>query len=210
MSIKIITLVLFITFSSTLFAQTNVPVQTNGGGNALYLGGSLGVYDELLDSSSALGASFHIGYDLMRYFAVEGNLGFAYDSYADNAEGISVDVDAVLSNASLYLRANAPFDEIKFFALVGASYVRMDANVDVNVDIQDFPVDDFESSIEIDETDLSYGAGVDFFATPNTALTIKWLRVIDIEGDNDTEGGELDAWFLGFTHYLGGADHRRF
>jgi len=182
----IICALLFICFSSAYASETRDER------NKFYLGANLGSYQDVLQDD-ALGGSLQIGYDLHKFIAIESQLGLTYDSYKETAGGSTVSATSLVSYASIYLRGNLRFDTFTLFALGGYSYVRNDFKFEVSPPIPPFEsIDDYT-----DESDVSYGAGIDLYGNDTTALSFKWMRIIDM-GDQ----GELDVWMLGFTHYL--------
>jgi hypothetical protein len=135
--------------------------------NKLYLGLNAGSYQDALDDGDALGGTFQIGYDLHKF---------------------------LLSHASIYLRGNLRFDSFTLFAVGGYSYVRLDFESEINAPSLGI-VESIDDSEDFD--DVSYGGGIDLYGNATTALSFKWMRVIDL-GDE----GEQDAWYIGVTHYL--------
>ena len=179
----IICATLFISFSSAHASETR------DDRNKLYLGINAGSYQDILNDD-ALGGSFQIGYDLHKFIAVESQLGATYDSITESSGGNTLSANSLIYYGSIYLRGNVRFDTFTLFAMAGYTYLQNDFESSSNIAI--FNIDDTESF-----DDVSYGAGVDLYGNDTTAVSFKWMRIIDM-GDQ----GELDAWLLGFTHYL--------
>jgi opacity protein-like surface antigen len=186
---KIIICALFFISFSTAHA-----FETRDDRNKLYLGINAGGYKELLTDDNALGGTFQIGYDLHKFFAVEAHLGASYDSAKAVVGADSASEKLLLSHASVYLRGNFRFDNFTLFALGGYSYVRVDYEAEINA-----PTLGLFGSIDESENfdDVSYGGGIDLYGNATTAVSFKWIRIID-RGDE----GEQDAWYIGITHYL--------
>lgn len=183
----IICAMFFISFSSAHASETR------DDRNKLYLGINGGSYPDMIEigeKEDGLGGSFQIGYDLHKFIAVESQLGVAYASIEESAGGNSLSANSLVYYGSIYLRGNVRFDTFTFFAMAGYTYLQNDFEISSNIAL--FNIDDSESF-----DDVSYGAGVDLYGNGTTALSLKWMRIIDM-GDQ----GELDAWMLGFTHYL--------
>jgi hypothetical protein len=184
--IIIICALLLICFSSAHASETR------DDRNKFYLGASVGSYQDVLEDDT-LGGSFQIGYDLHKFIAIESQLGLTYDTYEETVDGSTLSSKNLISYASIYLRGNLRFDSFSLFALGGYSYVRNDFELDISPPLPFFESMDGNTS----DSDVSYGAGIDLYGNDTTALSFKWMRIIDM-GDE----GELDAWLLGFTHYL--------
>jgi hypothetical protein len=162
--------------------------------NKLYLGLNAGSYQDALDDGDALGGTFQIGYDLHKFFAIESHVGLSYDSAEEVSGADSISTKVLLSHASIYLRGNLRFDSFTLFAVGGYSYVRLDFESEINAPSLGI-VESIDDSEDFD--DVSYGGGIDLYGNATTALSFKWMRVIDL-GDE----GEQDAWYIGVTHYL--------
>ena len=182
----IICATLFIYFSSVH------AVETRDERNKWYLGANLGSYQDVLDGD-AFGGTFLFGFDLHKFIAIESRLGLTYDSAKDTAEGITTSRRSLISHASIYARGNLRFDTFTLFALGGYSYLRNDYEIEVSPPSAIVP----STEGDTDESDISYGGGIDLYGNATTALSFSWIRVIDL-GDK----GELDAWYIGVTHYL--------
>lgn len=185
----IICAMLFIIFSSANASETR------DDRNKLYLGINGGSYLEMIDletigNEDGLGGAFQIGYDLHKFIAVESQLGIAYASLDESSGGNTLSVENTIYYGSIYLRGNVRFDTFTLFAIGGYTYLQSDVESSSNIAILN--IDDSENF-----DDMSYGAGIDLYGNDTTALSFKWIRIIDL-GDQ----GELDTWMLGFTHYL--------
>lgn len=182
----IISCVVFICFSSAH------AFETRDERNQLYLGFNVGSYLDIYEDNT-LGGTIQVGYDLHNFFALEAHLGLTYDSYEETTGAVTVSEKALLYHASVYLRGNLRFDAFTLFAVGGYTYLRNDFEFEINPPTPPFEsFDDTES-----DSDVSYGGGIDLYGNATTAVTFKWMRVIDL-GDE----GELDAWYIGITHYL--------
>ncbi|WP_455222529.1 outer membrane beta-barrel protein [Kaarinaea lacus] len=184
----IICATLFISFS------TAHAFETRDNRNKLYLGLNIGSYQDAIDEDDALGGTFLIGYDLHKFLAIESRIGLSYDSTEEVSGTDSISTKALLSHASIYLRGNLRFDSFTLFAVGGYSYARLDFKSDINAPSLGIneSIDDSE-----DTDDISYGGGIDLYGNATTALSFQWMRIID-KGDE----GEIDAWYIGITHYL--------
>ncbi|WP_455201070.1 outer membrane beta-barrel protein [Kaarinaea lacus] len=174
----------FISFSSANASETR------DDRNKFYLGINGGSYLEMIDKEDGLGGSFQIGYDLHKFIAVESQLGIAYASLDESSGGNTLSIQSTAYYGSIYLRGNVRFDTFTLFAIGGYTYLRSDVELTSNIAFLN--IDDSENF-----DDMSYGAGIDLYGNDTTALSFKWIRIIDL-GDE----GELDTWMLGFTHYL--------
>lgn len=168
--------------------------ETRDDRNRLYLGLNVGSYQDALDEDDALGGTILVGYDLHKFFAIESRLGLSYDSAEEVSGADTISAKALLSHASIYLRGNLRFDNFTLFAVGGYSYVRLDYEAEINA-----PSIGIRTSIDDsdNEDDVSYGGGIDLYGNATTALSFQWMRILD-KGDE----GEIDAWYIGITHYL--------
>lgn len=186
---KIIICALFFISFSTAHAY-----ETRDERNRLYLGLNAGSYQDIdINDDNTLGGTIQLGYDLHKFFAIETHLGLTYTSFEQTEGATTISASSLISHASVYLRGNARFDTFTLFAVGGYTYLRSDAEFEVNP-----PTPPFESYDDTEtDSDISYGGGIDLYGNATTAVTFKWMRVIDL-GDE----GELDAWYIGVTHYL--------
>ena len=162
-------------------------------GNKAYIVLNGGLYDDFADDL-VLGGMIQIGYDLSKFFAIEGHFGLT----AENDDDISgARVEKQLYHASVVVRGNLRGEDYAFFLFAGQSYLNLDYEI----------MSPGSGSGHKDETDLTYGIGTDLYGDENTAITVKWQRLIDIDGDKSKgeEDGEIDVIFVGITYYFGDA-----
>lgn len=152
----------------------------------LYVGGNVGSYDEILQERAA-GAMVHLGYDLNRSFALEAHMGVT-----ENVEMVDTTytANAQMAHASVLLRGNLRKREYTLFGFAGHGWIHSRTKYELGTD-------------KASNHDLAYGAGIDLYGSYTSAMTLKWMRLIDA-GDE----GDFDAVYLGFTHYLN-AKHDR-
>ncbi len=109
-------------------------------------------------------------------FSVEGRVGFTSNSGYKNGTTLY----------GGYLRARKKMDSIGFYGLLGYGGIYTYAEDE-----------DSES-----EGGLSYGAGLEFFGSDSTAITIEYISLFDDTDDNDNDHS-LTAINLGISYYFG-------
>jgi hypothetical protein len=190
--VKTIIAFLFLHLHSVTFTTAQA-AETRDDRNRFYLGLNAGSYEDSEDEK-APGGTFLAGYDLYKFFAVETHLGLAYES-DEESDGINtISTETLLSHASVYIRGNLRLDSFTLFAVGGYTYMRIEHKIELNVPSLGL-FDSIDESEDFD--DVSYGGGIDLYGNATTAMTFKWMRIIDMG-----EEGEIDAWYIGFTHYL--------
>ena len=160
-------------------------------GNRAYIVANGGLYDDFVDDI-ALGGMLQLGYDFSRYLAVEGHIGLTAEN-DDDFQGARIEKQ--LYHTSFVLRANLRGHDYAFFAFAGQTFL-----------IFDFEVKGVApDSDERDESDITYGFGMDLYGTENVALTAKWQRLIQLDGNKakGEEDGEVDVAYIGITYYFG-------
>ena len=160
------------------------PIAAHAAGNKyqdspIYFGVNYGNFKDL-DS----GPMIQVGYDFSDYLAVEGQVG-APNEKEGTVSGYPYTLR--FTYASALVRGNLRFDRHTLFAYAGATYGKTDTKIDLGTSTE---------SDSTSETKPTYGFGIDLYGNNTTALTFKWMRVYD-----DTDG-DIDATFLGITHYL--------
>ncbi|MGD8569152.1 MAG: outer membrane beta-barrel protein [Gammaproteobacteria bacterium] len=166
--------------------------------NKLYIGANLGFFDEVIEGNgSVLGFNALVGYDLASFLAVETQLGYTGDEAEVSNGTDSASLKTHIVYVSAYLRGNWRFDEFTPYVFGGYTFMYADFKASTTLSFPGLP-----SSVNDSENfdGVSYGIGIDLYGNSTTALSFKWIRVIDFaEEDGD---GELDNWVLGLTHYL--------
>jgi hypothetical protein len=148
-----------------------------------YLGIDYGDFGLDIDGSSvsydnANGYSVRLGYDFNNWLAVEGHY-FAPDTFETTSSSINEDISYGLS---AFARFNLRFTRTTLYALAGYTQLT-------------------QKGSNLDTSDIGYGAGLDFYGTKDTALTIQFMKyyVSENASGNDTE---LTGVTFGFTHYF--------
>jgi opacity protein-like surface antigen len=122
-----------------------------------------------------------IGYDLHRYFAVEGMLAFGVreDSFFDGIEN----VDVKLKHAyGLFVKPKYDFGNIEAFGRLGWVKAKVDASCPSG------------TCSGQSESDFAYGLGVNYRFNPKMHVGIDWMRY------QDKNGLKLDGWTIGFGY----------
>lgn len=147
-----------------------------------YYGGNLAFmdYSELGLDANVTTLYGRIGKNWNDNFSGEARLGFGLTD--DTVEILGEDVDLKLSNfMGAYVRGGAQVSEAFYpYAILG--FTRIDAKVS-----------GFGESVSDSDTDVSFGLGADFNASPSVTLNLEYMNYYD------KDGAELDAFSFGFT-----------
>jgi len=123
------------------------------------------------------------GYYFNNYFSVEGRIGFSVGDDTQNLFGVPVTVE--LDNMfGAYALGHVPLrDLFQLYGLVGLTQGELTASA-------------FGTSINEDDSDLSFGVGAKFDMTPSMSLGIEYASYIT-ESDYDVDGlgGSLNFLF---------------
>ena len=152
----------------------------------VFLGYGAGSYT-LGELDSMLGGVVNIGYDLDKVFSLEAQFGV---TESDKQTRSGADVEVQMEHTSLFARANYRRNHTALYGMIGRTYTKTQSKALGNGFLAIEKETDSTSGI-------AYGVGADFFGSDTVAVNLKWLRLLD---QDDTE---VDAIFLGVTHYIG-------
>lgn len=147
----------------------------------MYIGLMAASFDSKYDMPDHDGGMLNFGMDLNNFLSLELAGG---TSSTTNTPILSSKIDYV---ASAFLRFNLRFDKITLYALSGYSDTQV-TTTQANL------------SIKTKETGISYGYGIDFFGSPDLALSVR--RVEFFENDQDNIKSHLGATMFGITYYF--------
>lgn len=173
------TLLLMGTFSPTL-ADVRRPLDPL----PWYFGASLGnsTYDEdSIPTFSFSDPRMRVGYSFGDYLAIEGH----YSTGGSNTQqvaGAPLEFN-IESYAAGFIRGTLPFNNTVFYMLLGAS------TFDMKTTTNGVSSDGRENSI-------AYGAGLELYGSPATAITLEWTRYL-----HKTDF-TYDRFGLGFNTYF--------
>ena len=148
----------------------------------LYMNVNAVVFDSTRNTYEPEGVSLGFGWDLNNYLSFELD-GTTSDTYEDQPSADTYQVDYA---ASAFLRFNLRFNRVTLYAMGGYSKIKTTSTAGALTTIQ-----------ESDGT--SYGYGIDFYGTPDLALSIRRIEFIDI--DEPAEQVNIGATMLGITYY---------
>lgn len=139
------------------------------------------------DSNGLVGRAF-IGYDIDKYFALEGG----YTQFGTKRTHINEEDGTIFSfntNAiDLELKIKAPItDEINLYAKIGADYLMTSARVDPALQLSDRK-----------NFNVLFGAGADYCITPNIIVNAEWMRY---NGNPDLSINGTDSWYSNYQPY---------
>jgi hypothetical protein len=164
----------------------------------MYFGGGF-VRHNLKDvefDGSLNGGAVKIGYDIARFFAIEGHLGATIpeDYYRFNNQGrIIGDYSVRSEHAALYARGNWRLRNVILYGTIGYGYYGMVVNEKIE--------GQYDITYSSEQSGLTYGFGMDLFGSRRTALTLSWSKLINEESESDGKL-DVDAVFLGITYYF--------
>lgn len=129
------------------------------------------------DTLNPTAVALRFGTEINPNFAVEGRAGFGVS--ADTIDIFGIDVDLEIDNFyGVYARGMWPTGYVTPYALLGWTKGKVTASA--------FGASDSES-----DDDISYGLGIDMWATPKVAINLEYARLF--EGD----GYKVDGLSLG-------------
>lgn len=142
---------------------------------------------DVASDSGFVGRAF-VGYDLNKYFAVEGG----YTHFFNKAiEGFDVKTSA----ADLMFKLKAPVaDDLDAYAKLGANYLMSKSDESDEKTVKNFNV--------------GYGFGIDYKATSNIVANVEWLRfngsskITKVGAINDDYQPFTDAFMVGVRYKL--------
>lgn len=109
--------------------------------------------------------SLKFGTYLNEYFAAEARVGFGIDDDTVDVFGVPVEFE-VDNFIGVYMRAEMPHDKVRPYAILGVTRGEATASA-------------MGFSVSEDETDLSYGAGVDFVIGEKAGIDVEYMQLID-------------------------------
>lgn len=159
-------------FPASLLAETS----------PLYISLNSATFDSKYHDYEVDGAILSLGIDLNNYISFEVSGGTS-DKHEDTAAGISYEVDYV---ASAFMKLNLRLNRVNLYVLGG--YTKSEVTSTVG------------TTTTTDETKGgSVGYGIDFFGTPDLALSIRRVEFYDLENEPKTH---LGATMFGITYYF--------
>lgn len=133
------------------------------------------------------GGMLSLGFDLNNYLAVE---------VAGGASKTNDDPDTLTSSkinyaAGAFLRFNLRFNRVTIYALGGYSQVESSATTGT-------------ASTTTKDKGGSYGFGIDFYGTPDLALSVRRIEFVETETTigSTTTKNNIGATMMGITYYF--------
>lgn len=137
----------------------------------------VGINSESFSKPDVSGMSIKYGYDFGNTFSME----LQYGNSGTISTGAVLEIDSFYS---LFFRGNKRYGNLTLFALVGGSSVTFNTTTVLG--------DEYSGG--------AYGVGIDMFGSKNTAITLSWMRHVDL--DETAPLQEVDALTLGLTHHF--------
>lgn len=123
-----------------------------------------------------------LGVDINDYIGVEMRAGLGVDDDTVNVLGVDVDVE-INYFYSVYARPKYRMNQIQIYGLLGFTKAELEASA-------------FGVSVEEDDTDFSYGLGLEWFFNDNASASIEYMQLFD-ESDY-----EVESFNIGLTYYF--------
>jgi len=148
--------------------------------------------------NGAVGRVF-LGFDLCKYFAIEGGYSYFFNNPKIKTASTGVELDKVKRTHAIDLmgKIKAPVaDEFNLYAKLGAAYQMTKLDKGGNTTPAGYPGDKNRDNIT-----LAYGAGADYYITPNVIANIEWLRFNGRANANDSKfQPPTDAFMVGLRY----------
>jgi len=128
------------------------------------------------------------GYRINQYFGLEGRIGFGTGGSSDFNDPGDSQIDDIrddLYYGAAFARFDIPFNRVNLFALAGFGGVTLEST--------DNAQDAFGLADDYSETGVSWGFGVELFATDRTGISVDYLNYAD-----DTHEG----FSIGIVHHF--------
>ncbi|MEJ2059402.1 MAG: outer membrane beta-barrel protein [Gammaproteobacteria bacterium] len=129
-----------------------------------------------------------IGLDILPYLGVELH-GGVRDGEGDKT---------LRSFYGAFVRGNLPFKDVNVYALAGGGYLTSHF------------IKKGSDSVNDNLSTVAYGAGIELFGAPNTAVSLEWVRynqgkIKEVNGISlpTKVDSSFDTWTIGFVHHFG-------
>ncbi len=151
-----------------------------------YLGADIGKYifdSEGYNTNSMGQAGLRGGYQLNKYFAIEGRLG------TGNSQTVNTDLGPLDFNLNGYatglLKAGVPISNDRLFVHGIGGYTTSRVSID-------------GSAEDLDA--FAYGIGFEFYGYPRDSINFEWLRLMD--GEENGVDYRVDTFNIGWIHHF--------
>ena len=128
-------------------------------------------------------ATFIIGYNFYKNFAIEGRYNYIVDDLSYDVSGYSGTVDTDVSNISLFLKPQYSVNNINFYGLIGYGQVKAD---------------------DISENDFQWGLGTSYYINSTTSIFVDYTSLynedVSLYGVSETDN--VYAISFGFTFLI--------
>jgi opacity protein-like surface antigen len=119
--------------------------------------------------NGAVGRAF-LGFDLCKYFAIEAGYTYFFNNPKMKLSGVQMQQVKRTHAIDLMGKIKAPVaDEFNLYAKIGANYLMTKMDKDNN-DVSGL------GDKNRDNINVAFGAGADYYITPNVIANIEWLR----------------------------------
>jgi opacity protein-like surface antigen len=143
-------------------------------------------YDDASKDNGGVGRAF-LGFDLNRYFAIEAGYTYFFNKPESTAAFGGKFVKRT-QDIDLMFKGKLPVvDNFDLFAKLGGNYLMTSSDVST-----------FESR---NNFNVAYGAGADYYITPNVIASVEWLRFNGFEKTYDNKyQPHTDAFMIGLRY----------
>ena len=144
--------------------------------------------DEIVNDENGFVARGFLGYDINRYFAIEAGYTHFFSETHVGVAGTTL-TDIRTQAIDLLGKIKAPIVEnFDLFAKLGGAYLMSHAHHGIAVE------DDLHNFC------LAFGAGADYYITPNVIANIEWLRYDGHSKFHDDYQPQTDAFMVGVRY----------
>lgn len=167
----------------------SLPTVVMAESSPMYLGINAATFDATTAGTQTDydGGMLNLGFDLNNYFAFE----VAGGTTKSTDDPVTSTSSSINYTASAFIRFNVRFNRVTVYALGGYSQVESNSKT---------------GAISSTTTDKggSYGYGIDFYGTPDLALSVRRVEFVETEtgtGSNKVKHN-IGATMLGITYYF--------
>ena len=169
--------------------------------SAFYVGlgvSNMNLHDDFTDEEfSATGIMLQVGYQINKYFAVEGrytrNIGDVEYDHGNTNNPDYDDYPTDFSNIAIYLKPMYPIDKLNIYALLGYG----------QVELTNIPLGGTGISADRAESGFQWGLGASYDVTDEIAVFVDYVKFYDDTGFDYRArqvNVDSDAWTFGVSY----------
>ncbi len=154
---------------------------------------TLNVAGSSIGSDNGVVGRAFLGYDMNRYFAVEAGYTYFFNQAKFNEGAVQTNKAKLTHDVDLMLKGKLPVVEnFDLFAKVGVNYLMTKLDKDKL----------FGNTTETNRKafNVGYGAGADYYITPNVIASVEWLRFNGNAKQDNKYQPNTDAFMVGLRY----------